>query len=62
MTQAFDFEVNGKRVSVAPTSDDTPLLDVLRNTLGLMGTRFGCGLNQCGALFIAPRRHFSVCA
>ena len=48
MTQAFDFEVNGKRVSVAPTSDDTPLLDVLRNTLGLMGTRFGCGLEQCG--------------
>jgi nicotinate dehydrogenase subunit A len=49
MTQAFDFEVNGKRVSVAPTSDDTPLLDVLRNTLGLMGTRFGCGLEQCGS-------------
>ena len=49
MTQGFDFEVNGKRVSVAPTSDDTPLLDVLRNTLGLMGTRFGCGLEQCGS-------------
>ena len=49
MTQSFDFEVNGKRVSVAPVSDDTPLLDVLRNTLGLMGTRFGCGLEQCGA-------------
>jgi len=49
MTQSFDFEVNGKQVSVAPASDDTPLLDVLRNTLGLMGTRFGCGLEQCGA-------------
>ena len=48
MTQSFDFEVNGKQVSVAPASDDTPLLDVLRNTLGLMGTRFGCGLEQCG--------------
>jgi nicotinate dehydrogenase subunit A len=48
MTQSFDFEVNGKRVSVTPASDDTPLLDVLRNALGLMGTRFGCGLEQCG--------------
>jgi nicotinate dehydrogenase subunit A len=33
---------------VTPASDDTPLLDVLRNALGLMGTRFGCGLEQCG--------------
>ena len=49
MTQAFEFEVNGKRVSVTPASDDTPLLDVLRNALGLMGTRFGCGLEQCGS-------------
>jgi nicotinate dehydrogenase subunit A len=48
MTQSFDFEVNGTRVSVTPASDDTPLLDVLRNALGLMGTRFGCGLEQCG--------------
>ena len=28
---------------------ETPLLSALRGTLGLMGTRFGCGLNQCGA-------------
>jgi nicotinate dehydrogenase subunit A len=49
MTQAFDFDVNGERVSVTPASDDTPLLDVLRNALGLMGTRFGCGLEQCGS-------------
>jgi nicotinate dehydrogenase subunit A len=48
MTQSVDFQVNGKRVSVTPASDDTPLLDVLRNVLGLMGTRFGCGLEQCG--------------
>ena len=48
MTQGFDFEVNDKRVSVTPASDDTPLLDILRNALGLMGTRFGCGLEQCG--------------
>jgi nicotinate dehydrogenase subunit A len=49
MTQGFAFVVNGQHVSVTPASDDTPLLDVLRNTLGLMGTRFGCGLEQCGA-------------
>jgi nicotinate dehydrogenase subunit A len=48
MTQTVDFKVNGNPVSVTPVSDDTPLLDVLRNTLGLMGTRFGCGLEQCG--------------
>ncbi|HEV2628740.1 MAG TPA: (2Fe-2S)-binding protein [Pseudolabrys sp.] len=48
MTQTVNFEVNGKSVSVTPLSDNTPLLDVLRNTLGLMGTRFGCGLEQCG--------------
>ena len=52
MTQAFEFEVNGKRVSVTPASDDTPLLDVLRNALGLMGTRFGCGLEQCGCCMV----------
>lgn len=34
------------------TPPDTPLLDVLRNTLGLTGTRFGCGLEQCGACMV----------
>jgi nicotinate dehydrogenase subunit A len=31
---------------------DTPLLYVLRNELGLMGPRFGCGLGLCGACFV----------
>jgi len=31
---------------------DTPLLDVLRNTLDLKGTRFGCGAELCGACFV----------
>jgi nicotinate dehydrogenase subunit A len=44
----FKFTVNGKAVSVAVDNDETPLLNVLRNELGLMGTRFGCGLEQCG--------------
>jgi len=48
MTQAFKFTVNGKPVSVALDNEETPLLNVLRNELGLMGTRFGCGLEQCG--------------
>jgi nicotinate dehydrogenase subunit A len=48
MSKAFEFSVNGKAVSVSPTNEDTPLLNVLRNELGLIGTRFGCGLEQCG--------------
>jgi nicotinate dehydrogenase subunit A len=52
MTQKFDFFVNGKAVSVSPDNNDTPLLNVLRNELGLMGTRFGCGLEQCGCCMV----------
>ena len=48
MPQKFDFHVNGKPVSVSLDNEETPLLNVLRNELGLMGTRFGCGLEQCG--------------
>ncbi len=48
MPKEFKFAVNGKPVSVALDNDETPLLNVLRNELGLMGTRFGCGLEQCG--------------
>ena len=48
MAQSFNLTVNGRAVSVSVANEDTPLLDVLRNTLGLMGTRFGCGLEQCG--------------
>ncbi len=39
--------VNGKRRTVN-TSPDTPLLWVLREGLGLTGTKFGCGIAQCG--------------
>jgi isoquinoline 1-oxidoreductase subunit alpha len=47
----FNIKVNGKQhqVDVAP---DTPLLWVLRDTLGLVGTKFGCGIAQCGACTI----------
>ena len=40
--------VNGAPVEIE-AEDDTPLLYALRNHLGLKGTRFGCGANQCGA-------------
>jgi nicotinate dehydrogenase subunit A len=43
--------VNGNAVSVA-ADPDTPLLDVLRNHLGLVGTRFGCGAEQCGSCMV----------
>jgi isoquinoline 1-oxidoreductase alpha subunit len=40
--------VNGKRETV-DVSADTPLLWVLRDTLGLTGTKYGCGIGQCSA-------------
>jgi isoquinoline 1-oxidoreductase alpha subunit len=40
--------VNGKSVSVA-SGADTPLLWVLRDELGLTGTKYGCGMGLCGA-------------
>ena len=41
-------EVNGKTLEV-DADEDTPLLWVLRDDLGLTGTKFGCGMAQCGA-------------
>jgi isoquinoline 1-oxidoreductase subunit alpha len=40
--------VNGRRID-ADVEADTPLLWVLRDTLGLTGTKFGCGAGLCGA-------------
>jgi nicotinate dehydrogenase subunit A len=48
----IDFSVNGNPVSVSIANEETPLLDVLRNELGLVGTRFGCGLEQCGCCMV----------
>jgi nicotinate dehydrogenase subunit A len=41
--------VNGSARQVEADDPNTPLLYVLRNDLGLTGTKFGCGLAQCGA-------------
>ncbi len=49
--QSISLTVNGHAVSVA-ADGDTPLLDVLRNHLGLIGTRFGCGAEQCGCCMV----------
>ena len=52
MPSQFDLTVNGRAVGVAVEGEETPLLNVLRNALGLMGTRFGCGLEQCGCCMV----------
>jgi isoquinoline 1-oxidoreductase alpha subunit len=44
----FEVRVNGRTHSV-DVLEDTPLLWVLRDTIGLTGTKFGCGIAQCGA-------------
>ncbi|WP_298754730.1 (2Fe-2S)-binding protein [uncultured Psychroserpens sp.] len=45
---SYNLKVNGKSVNVN-VDDDTPLLWVLRDELNLVGTKFGCGIAQCGA-------------
>ncbi|WP_378951204.1 (2Fe-2S)-binding protein [Mesorhizobium sp. ANAO-SY3R2] len=45
---AFTIEINGKPHSV-DVDDDTPLLWVLRDVIGMTGTKFGCGMALCGA-------------
>jgi isoquinoline 1-oxidoreductase alpha subunit len=44
----LDLEVNEKRMTV-DVDETTPLLWVLRDTLRLTGTKYGCGMAQCGA-------------
>ena len=45
---AFTIRVNEKTHSV-DVDDDTPMLWVVRDVLGMTGTKFGCGLGLCGA-------------
>jgi nicotinate dehydrogenase subunit A len=47
----FHLRVNGGDRTVQ-AEESTSLLDVLRNTLGLVGTRFGCGSGECGACHV----------
>ena len=48
---SFELTFNGTKVSAA-VAGDTPLLDVLRNHLDLKGSRYGCGLEQCGSCMV----------
>jgi isoquinoline 1-oxidoreductase alpha subunit len=44
----FKLSINGKQYQ-PDVAEDTPLLWVLRDHLGLVGTKYGCGIAQCGA-------------
>jgi isoquinoline 1-oxidoreductase alpha subunit len=46
--ESFNLTVNGKKYSVE-ADPSTPLLWVIRDAIGLTGTKFGCGIAQCGA-------------
>jgi aerobic-type carbon monoxide dehydrogenase small subunit (CoxS/CutS family) len=63
MAKALEIEVNGRRYSVN-YPPDTPLLYVLRDELGLTGSKYGCGEGQCGACTVliggAPRRSCQI--
>ena len=48
---SITLHVNGRAALVA-ADPTTPLLDVLRNTLDLKGSRYGCGLEQCGSCMV----------
>ena len=55
----MELQLNGRPAAIPPEWQDERLLWVLREALGLVGTRFGCGLGQCGActvLLDASRR------
>jgi aerobic-type carbon monoxide dehydrogenase small subunit (CoxS/CutS family) len=63
MSKPIEIEVNGKRYPVRYDAE-TPLLYVLRDELGLTGSKYGCGEGQCGACTVliggAPRRSCQI--
>ncbi len=48
----YNLNINGKLHVVTEVDDSTPLLWILRDTLGLVGTKYGCGIAMCGACTI----------
>ena len=62
-TMSIELEVNGKRYPVR-YPPETPLLYVLRDELGLTGTKYGCGEGQCGSCTVLiggqPRRSCQI--
>src|SRR6266496_4750307 len=63
MAKPIELDVNDKRYPVK-YPPDTPLLNVLRDELGLTGSKYGCGEGQCGACTVliggAPRRSCQI--
>jgi aerobic-type carbon monoxide dehydrogenase small subunit (CoxS/CutS family) len=63
MAKPIELEINGKRYPVSYPAD-TPLLYVLRDELGLTGSKYGCGEGQCGACTLLiggmPRRSCQI--
>jgi aerobic-type carbon monoxide dehydrogenase small subunit (CoxS/CutS family) len=63
MSKPIEIEVNGKRYPVH-YDRETPLLYVLRDELGLTGSKYGCGEGQCGACTVllgaTPRRSCQI--
>jgi isoquinoline 1-oxidoreductase alpha subunit len=61
---AFTLVVNNTQYAVDDAESDTPLLWVLRDSIGLTGTKYGCGIGQCGACTVlmqgSPVRSCSV--
>src|SRR5271154_427562 len=53
---AYDLSINGERMRV-DVEPDTPLLWVLRDELKLTGTKYGCGIAQCGACTVNADGH-----
>jgi nicotinate dehydrogenase subunit A len=52
MPDPIELTVNGRTVTVTVANEEASLLAVLRNDLALVGTRFGCGLEQCGCCMV----------
>lgn len=52
----YSLKINGKNQTV-DTEPQTPLLWAIREHLGLMGTKFGCGISQCGACTVHVDGH-----
>src|SRR5215471_3720780 len=63
MPPQLELEINGRRYDIR-FDPETPLLQVLRDELGLTGTKYGCGEGQCGACTVliggSPRRSCQI--
>ena len=56
---AFTLNING-RDHMVEVSPEMPLLWALRDVLGLTGTKYGCGMQQCGACTAVSYTHLTL--